>query len=232
MHALPNRSADCEAGKAGAALERGAGEDGGAAAAAEALSGAAVRRVRHCGAAVAPRRRRARLAVAAFLGTGREGGVAVASRVALAPAAAGAAAGGLRRVPVRRLLGGAGGLAAPVRAGGAAARPPRLLQSVPGGAGRRGVPAGALRRVPGPAGASRSAGLSLFSSGVTNDVTWEDSLMVGLEGALLGWCVPHPPPPGSSGYGGESPGRGKGLLPSREPAAPLAVVPGGFSRGW
>lgn len=35
---------------------------------------------------------------------------------------------------------------------------------------------------------SGSAGLS-FSSEVTNDVAWEDSLMVGLEGALLGWCV-------------------------------------------
>lgn len=35
-----------------------------------------------------------------------------------------------------------------------------------------------------------SAGLS-SSSEVTNDVAWEDSLMIGLEGALLGWCVAH-----------------------------------------
>lgn len=50
-----------------------------------------------------------------------------------------AATGGLRRVPVPRVLGGAGRLVASVRAGGAAPRPPRLPQSVlragPGRAG-------------------------------------------------------------------------------------------------
>lgn len=40
-----------------------------------------------------------------------------------------AATGGLRRVPVPRVLGGAGRLVASVRAGGAAPRPPRLPQS-------------------------------------------------------------------------------------------------------
>lgn len=144
MHPLPNSSADCEArsnceaGKAGAALERRAGEDGGAPAAAGALPGPAARRGHHCGAAAVPRRCRVGLAVAVFLAAGRGGGVATA--------AARAAAGGLRRVPVPRLLDGAGGLAAPVRAGGAAARPPRLLQSVPAWRPRGG--GGAWPRLP------------------------------------------------------------------------------------
>lgn len=122
-HPLPNgkagllkRAPTVRRGKAGAALERGAGEDGAALAAAGALPGRAARRRRHHrGGAAVPQRRLMGLAVAAGVAT----------------AGAGTAAEGLRRVPVPRLLGGAGGLAAPLRGGGAAARPPRLLQSVP-----------------------------------------------------------------------------------------------------
>lgn len=132
----------CDAGKAGAALERGAGEDGGAAEAAGASPGAADRRDHRSGAAGDLCCCRAGLAVAAFIAT------FLAAGRGLATAAAGAAAAGLRRVPLPQLLGGTGGLAAPVRAGGAAARPPRLLQSVlsrrPWGRGGLGPPAAGL----------------------------------------------------------------------------------------
>lgn len=55
------------------------------------------------------------------------------------------------------------------------------LSQCRGGAGRAGP------------GRARFSRLSLLSSGVTGDVAWEDALLVGLEGALLGWCVARPP---------------------------------------
>lgn len=90
-----------------------------------------------------------------------------------------AATGGLRRVPVPRVLGGAGRLVASVRAGGAAPRPPRLPQSV-------------LRAGPGMVPHAASPRSSPLSAGVTSNVLCEEALMVGLEGALMGWCVSAP----------------------------------------
>lgn len=55
------------------------------------------------------------------------------------------------------------------------------LSQCRGGAGRAGQ------------GRARCSRVSLLSSGVTGDVAWEDALLVGLEGALLGWCVARPP---------------------------------------
>ncbi|XP_071665279.1 protein Mis18-beta isoform X3 [Patagioenas fasciata] len=121
----------CEARKAGAALERRAGEDGGTAEVAGASRRAAHQRDHRSRAAVDLCCCRAGLTVAVFIATFLAAFIAtfLAAGRGLATAAAGAAAAGLRRVPLPQLLGGAGGLAAPVRAGGAAARPPCLLQS-------------------------------------------------------------------------------------------------------
>lgn len=160
-------------GKAGEALEREAGEDGGAAAAAGVDVRLAAQRCHRGGAAAVACSGRAGPGVATFLAAARGAGVATA-------AAGAAAAGAVRHVPVPRLLGGAERLAAAVRARGGAARPPRLLQSVPAsGGGCRGAVGAAGRGFKGPS----------FSSGVTKDVVWEDSLTIGLEGPLLGWCV-------------------------------------------
>uniref|UniRef100_A0A8C5IVK7 Mis18 domain-containing protein n=1 Tax=Junco hyemalis TaxID=40217 RepID=A0A8C5IVK7_JUNHY len=188
---------------AGPVPERLAGGDGGAGAAATAVPGPAAHRGHRGGAGAPPGRCRLGLAAVipapaiavaapaapaavAFLAAGRGAGIAAA--------AAGSAARGVRRVPLPWLLDGAGGLAAAVRAGAAGASRPHLLQSVPrragGCCGRAAAPRGRRagsgdRAGAGPGALGCSASLS-FSSEVTSDVTWEDSLLVGLEGALLG----------------------------------------------
>ncbi|XP_056348081.1 protein Mis18-beta isoform X1 [Oenanthe melanoleuca] len=182
-----------EAQGAGPAPERWAGGDGGAAAAAAAVPGPAAQRGHRAGAAARPRRCCLGLAFGAPAASAISAFAAVfpvaAGRVAgVAAAAAGSAAGGVRRVLLPPLLDGAGRLAAAVRAGAAGAQRPHLLQSVPrgGGGGRARSGHSGLQRV----------SLSL-SPEVTSDVTREDSLFFGLEGALLGcayyllscrWC--------------------------------------------